>query len=72
MPNYEYRCRDCDTRFEIHAPASAKPSHPACTHCKSNNTQAVFSPFAIGGCSKSGGIPNSCGSCSGGDCGSCR
>ncbi|HHV07147.1 MAG TPA: zinc ribbon domain-containing protein [Firmicutes bacterium] len=75
MPNYEYRCRDCDQRFEIHAPANDKPQHPICTHCQSTNTHTVFSVYAMGRCNKST-VTNTraggCTGCSGGNCSSCH
>lgn len=31
MPSYDYRCEQCDTRFEAHHPIAAPP--PPCPDC---------------------------------------
>jgi putative FmdB family regulatory protein len=47
MPRYEYRCHDCDHRFEIHERISEheEPSTPECPECGSRKTEQVLSPF---------------------------
>lgn len=46
MPTYEYRCRECDERFEQpqrmedHETAGAR-----CPRCGSEDVEQLFSPF---------------------------
>ncbi|HHT71742.1 MAG TPA: zinc ribbon domain-containing protein [Firmicutes bacterium] len=74
MPNYEYRCCDCGSQFELQAPISAKPQHPPCVHCQSTNTKAVFCVFAITGRGRDTGTSggSGCSSCRGGNCSTCH
>lgn len=47
MSRYEYRCHDCDHRFEIRESISEHPrdAHPECPECGSRVTEQVLSPF---------------------------
>ncbi|MDQ7796724.1 MAG: zinc ribbon domain-containing protein [Spirochaetia bacterium] len=46
---YEYRCRDCETVFEVQATMEekAKGLNPVCPNCASKNTAQVFSSIGI-------------------------
>lgn len=66
MPAYDYRCRTCDTLFEVRrgldeapAPAPCPQGHP--------ETSRVFTPVAVGG-SASAPAPSGGGGCCGGGC----
>ncbi len=40
MPIYEYRCRDCDTEFEV----LVRGTDPVvCPHCRSSSLQKLLS-----------------------------
>jgi putative FmdB family regulatory protein len=48
MPIYEYKCRDCDEKFEVFVFTHADVEVP-CSECGSANTEKVLSNFASGG-----------------------
>ena len=66
MPLFEYRCRDCEKRFEEIVLGEAKPR---CPSCESRKVEKLLSVFAVGnggGGTKSAGAEPSdagCGSC---------
>jgi putative FmdB family regulatory protein len=45
MPIYEYRCENCEERFEEFLAASTAPS-PRCPVCGSESVARLFSTFA--------------------------
>lgn len=46
MPNYEYRCSDCNRLFEAQQSVEEHGKQkPACPHCKSQRVEPVFSTF---------------------------
>jgi putative FmdB family regulatory protein len=64
MPLFEYRCRDCDRRFEEFVLGDAKPR---CPHCMSAKLEKLLSVFAV----SSGGASASSSEAAGGGCGTC-
>ncbi len=44
MPIYEYRCAECEERFEELLPAAA--AAPRCPRCHSEDVVRLFSSFA--------------------------
>ena len=63
MPLYEYRCRECDRRFEQFVSGTSRVE---CPDCSSGRVQKLLSVFAVG----NGGSTRpaadtaaSCGSC---------
>ena len=70
MPAYDYRCRSCDTAFEVRRPLS-EPA-PAMTPCPQGHadTTRVFSAVAVGGGSAvaAPAAPVASGGCCGGGC----
>ncbi|MBI2862494.1 MAG: zinc ribbon domain-containing protein [Chloroflexi bacterium] len=46
MPLYEYRCRECDTRFELLRSMSKADADAPCPECQSETTRRVPSTFA--------------------------
>ncbi|MBU0983050.1 MAG: zinc ribbon domain-containing protein [candidate division Zixibacteria bacterium] len=65
MPLFEYRCTECDTKYE--ELSSSSDSSVACPNCGSDNTTRLLSTFAASTGSSSSGP--SCGSSGGGGCG---
>jgi putative FmdB family regulatory protein len=68
MPAYDYRCRTCDTLFEVRRGldevATAAPcpqGHP--------ETSRVFTPVAVGGAAAAPAPAGGGGCCGGGCCG---
>lgn len=63
MPIYEYKCRDCDSEYEVFVFSNTQASVP-CTKCGSKSTEKVISKLVPGGgfnfggssCSGSGGF----------------
>jgi putative FmdB family regulatory protein len=46
MPNYSYKCADCENKFEVSASIKEKEEGGKkfnCPKCKSENTKQVFS-----------------------------
>ncbi|MCX7668904.1 MAG: zinc ribbon domain-containing protein [Anaerolineae bacterium] len=77
MPLYEYRCANCDTRFEVLRPMSQADDPVACPYCAELTGRRLISLFAAVGKDASGnsrlvaGSASSCGSCAGGHCSTC-
>jgi len=46
MPTYEYRCRQCQKRFEIDCREHEREQLAECPHCHSKDVQQVFSSFS--------------------------
>ncbi len=64
MPLYEYKCSDCETKFDALRDMSEADAPIACPHCGSEETQRAVSLFSAIG---SEGVvigDNSCASCS--------
>ncbi len=73
MPIYEYRCQDCDDKFEVMRSMSQADSPIECEHCHGNHTKRMLSTFNAHG--ESGAVTHSsggCASCSGGSCAGCH
>ena len=66
MPLYDYRCRECDDRFEVRLGLD-EPSRAVPCPAGHTNTVRLFSPVAIGGRSSAPAAPPSapCGSACG-------
>ncbi|MDI6868565.1 MAG: zinc ribbon domain-containing protein [Coprothermobacterota bacterium] len=68
MPIYEYRCLDCQNKFEV-LHLNQEEKEIICPNCGSKNIKRVMSTFA---CSGLDNVPSSgCSSCSGSSCSSC-
>ena len=66
MPLYEYRCRDCQKRFEEFVLGDAKPRCPSCHGKKLEKLLSVFAVSSSGGggaSSSASSEPTGCGSC---------
>jgi len=74
MPRYEYRCRPCDSTFELNRPM-AESSAPAVCPEGHEDTVKLLSTVAVGGSASaparapSGGGGGGGGCCGGGCCG---
>ena len=68
MPLYEYRCRDCDEKFERYVRAWGDAT--ACPACKSGSVEKLLSTFAFAAADGSASSPagGGCG-CGRGGCG---
>ena len=64
MPLYEYRCRDCDRRFEVFVSGG---SPIECPDCHGEDLQKLLSAFAVG----NGGSARPATDASEAACGSC-
>lgn len=79
MPVFEYKCSDCNEKFEILHKSGLKQTDVSCPNCNSSNNKKLFSAFSasVAGSSASDnscasgscGIPASYGGCSSGMCG---
>ena len=73
MPIYEYRCDDCDRRFELLTSFTERDRPHACPTCESLKTRVQVSSFAAvgGGAEFTSTLPMapSGGGCCGGSCG---
>jgi putative FmdB family regulatory protein len=68
VPRYDYRCRTCDTTFEVRR-ALTEPE--TCAPCPEGHpeTSRVFSAVAVGGGSAAPATSGAGGCCGGGCCG---
>ena len=64
MPLFEYRCRDCEKRFEEFVLGDSKPR---CPSCEGRRVDKLLSVFAVG----NGGASKASASEAAGSCGSC-
>ena len=75
MPVYEYRCGDCDKKFEIFAPQRMNTEGVICNSCHGSNVRKLVSVFASSGgdsdasFSDAAPAPATGGGCCGGGCG---
>ncbi len=78
MPVYEYRCSDCNSKFDVFHKSMNSDEEIKCPKCDSTNNKKVFSAFSASidgssGFSESygGGSDASCSTCGcgGGTCG---
>jgi len=79
MPLFEYRCQDCNTKFEVLHKSSVNQEEVSCPECKSSNNKKLLSTFSasMGSSSASGdscatgncGLPAPAGGCANGMCG---
>lgn len=71
MPSYDYRCRDCDTTFEV--TRSVYDDVPAVVPCPQGHreTTRVFTAVGVGAGASTGSAPRAAGGgcCGGGCCG---
>lgn len=67
MPAYDYRCRTCDTRFEVRRGVD-EPEVPVDCPKGHGSTTRVFTPVAVGG-GASAPAQAGGGCCGGGCCG---
>jgi len=65
MPLFEYRCRDCEKRFEEFVLGDAKPKCPSCDGRRLEKLLSVFAVSSSAGASSSGPAEptGGCGSC---------
>jgi len=72
MPIYEYRCKQCDSVFDVIRPMSAADDVISCENCSSQDTTRMLSKcFSHNQEGSLAGQSHSCGSCSGGSCSCC-
>lgn len=77
MPIFEYRCQECNTKYDVLVKSSAAGNEVACPKCQSTNNKKLFSTFsaqANGSSVSQGCADGSCGyapagGCSSGMCG---
>ena len=62
MPVYEYKCGECDERFEMFLRSAARRAVPTCPKCGSPEVRKAISLCGVGGTSGSGPMSDiSCG-----------
>lgn len=73
MPIYEYRCGDCNKKFEVFTPQRMSMDGVVCNKCHSANVRRLISTFAsIGGEAEEAFAESAepaSGGCCGGACG---
>ena len=65
MPTYDFRCRTCDTAFEVQR--SISDDQPVSCPQGHREASRVFTPVAVGG-SAAAPVPAGGGGCCGGGC----
>ncbi len=69
VPTYAYRCRTCETAFEVQRSVTASPASTPCPDGHAD-TSRVWSPVAVGsGAPAPAGAGGGGGCCGGGCCG---
>ncbi len=63
MPIFEYKCKKCNTKFEVLHKSSLNQEEVSCPNCQSKENQKLLSAFSAAGFSAN----NS--SCESGNCG---
>lgn len=63
MPIFEYKCENCDTKYEVLHKSSANIGEVTCPECNSNKSKKLLSSFSASMGSSSDG------SCASGSCG---
>lgn len=74
MPIYEFRCRNCNHRFEKLCAMGETGEHLVCPECGSTGPQRVMSGFvsrSTGEPAGTSGGSSGCASCSATSCSSC-
>ena len=66
MPIFEYKCNNCETKFEILHKTQNDQNKITCPQCNSTDNKKLFSAFSA---SVSGSSNYSTGGCSDGSCG---
>ena len=62
MPIYEYRCAECEEKFELFVRSAARQNAPTCPRCGSQRVHKAISLFGVGGTGGSSkASPASCG-----------
>lgn len=69
MPIYEYRCGDCDKKFEVFTPMRMNMDGVVCTGCHSANVHRLISTFASVGGDAEASFDSGEETASGGGCG---
>ena len=68
MPAYDYRCRTCDTLFEVRRGLADEATAAPCPQGHPE-TSRVFTPVSVGGSAAGAPAPSGGGCCGGGCCG---
>ncbi len=55
MPVYEYRCQDCQKKYEQLRRMADADRDLVCPQCASNRVELLFSCFSAGGCNAPAG-----------------
>jgi len=63
MPVFEYKCSDCNTKFELLHKSKSTDESITCPKCKSTNTNKLFSSFSASVNSGTSYSPCSSGNC---------
>ena len=64
MPIYEYKCKNCGTKFEIFQSMGATNESLTCPECDEPKPERVFSVFGSGSSSSGASATVSSGGCS--------
>lgn len=72
MPNYDFKCEDCNYKFSKRV-SFEKKDEVHCPECESGNTKQIFTSVMIQGGTSSGapgisGGKSACSTCGGGSC----
>ncbi|MBN2543341.1 zinc ribbon domain-containing protein [bacterium] len=70
MPTYEFKCLDCENKFEVFTSISRK-DQSKCPKCGSSNLKQLLSCFYVSGSEKGSSSTSSCNTCTSGTCSTC-
>lgn len=66
MPVFEYRCKECNTKFDVLHKSYNNQEEVVCPKCKSKDNKKLLSSFSA---SVSGSSEHTFGGCENGNCG---
>jgi len=46
MPIFEYKCKNCNSKFEVFHKSLSNPEDTVCPKCNSKENQKIFSAFS--------------------------
>lgn len=78
MPNYDFKCQDCQQTFEVRMTIKEmEEGKVTCTYCKSKKVKRLYNGFGFSSgktssLNNSGASSSSCSSCGSTSCSTCR
>jgi len=78
MPQYDYKCQECQQAFSIFCGMNDNRDNIKCEHCNSSDVYRIYNGIitktkgVMADSSSHSATSSACGSCSGGSCSGCH